>query len=130
MVNDPIGDMLIQIKNAAAAGKRLVELPASRVKLALARILVKEGYLTSVAVAGDKPKTLLRIGLKYTDKTSAIAGVKRISKPGLRFYVGSREIPTVVGGLGIAVISTPQGLMTGTEAKKSRLGGELLCEIW
>lgn len=130
MVNDPIGDMLIQIKNAGSAGKRSVELPASRLKLALAQILVKENYIASAEVVGDKPKTLLRLGLKYSDKTPVISGVKRVSKPGLRFYVGSREIPAVVGGLGIAVLSTPQGLMTGTEAKKKRLGGELLCEIW
>lgn len=130
MVNDPIGDLLIQIKNAAAAGKRSLELPSAKIKLALAQILVKEGYIVLAEEVGMKPKAKLRIVLKYNDKMPAITGVKRMSKPGLRLYVGRQQIPSVVGGMGIAILSTSQGIMTGSEAKKKGLGGELLCEVW
>lgn len=126
MVNDPIGDMLIQIKNAALAKKDVIELPYSKLKKALGEILVREGYVTSVSKVGDDPKASLRIGIA----AQAITDVKRISKPGLRWYVNRTNIPTVVGGMGIAILSTPAGLMTGKEAKKRGIGGELLCKIW
>ncbi len=130
MVNDPIADMLIQIKNAAMARRSFVELPSSKIKVALATILAKEGYITSVERIGSQPKYKLKIILKYEDDTSVITDVKRMSKPGLRVYVDRHRIPTVVGGMGIAIVSTPQGIMTGKNAKKRGLGGELLCEIW
>jgi small subunit ribosomal protein S8 len=126
MVNDPIGDMLIQIKNAAMAKKAVIELPYSKLKKALGDILLREGYVASVAKVGDDPKALLRIGIN----ASAITDVKRVSKPGLLWYVNKSNIPTVLGGMGISILSTPAGLMTGKEAKKHGTGGELLCKIW
>lgn len=130
MVSDPIGDMLIQIKNAGMAGKQTVVLPYSKMKFAVASILAKEGYIRSVTQTGSAPKYQLHIELKYQDAASAITDVKRMSKPGLRMYVKKQEILPVVGGLGIAIVSTPFGIMTGKEAKKRGMGGELLCEIW
>ncbi|MFZ5845345.1 MAG: 30S ribosomal protein S8 [Patescibacteria group bacterium] len=130
MVSDPIGDMLVQIKNAAFVGRRIVELPSSRLKKALAQILVQEGYIEAVEEVAGRPQAKLRLILKYSGKTPVLTGVKRVSKPGWRFYVGSRAIPEVLGGMGVAILSTPEGLMTGKEAKKRHLGGELLCEVW
>ncbi len=127
MVNDPIADMLIQIKNAALAGKPFVDLPYSKIKFAVAGILAKEGYVQSIEHAEGYR---LKILLKYQDNTSVITDVKRMSKPGLRLYVNKHNIPQVVGGMGIAIVSTPKGIMTGKEAKKRGLGGELLCKIW
>jgi small subunit ribosomal protein S8 len=126
MVNDPIGDMLIQIKNAALAKKDVIEVPYSKLKKALGEILMQEGYISSLAKVGEDPKAMLRIGIK----SAAITDVKRVSKPGLRWYVNKSTIPTVVGGMGIAILSTPAGLMTGSEARKMGIGGELLCKIW
>ena len=130
MVNDPIGDMLIQIKNAGLARKKTVILPYSHIKLAVAQILIKEGYIASAEKTGEAPKNQLKMVLKYDDDAPVITDVKRMSKPGLRIYVKSGAIPRVVGGLGIAILSTPKGIMTGAAAKKAKLGGELLCEIW
>jgi small subunit ribosomal protein S8 len=130
MVNDPIGDLLIQIKNASMAGKTSVEVPHSRLKMALCAILTKEGYIGDVSKTGKDPKSMLKIALIYQDKASVITGLKRISKPGLRWYVNKDEIPTVVGGMGVAILSTPDGIMTGKDAKKKGIGGELLCTIW
>ena len=130
MVNDPIGDMLIQIKNAAMVGKRVVDLPYSRIKYELASILAKEGYVDSVEKMGSEPKLMLRIINRFQGKAPVINGIKRISKPGLRWYVRKTMIPTVVGGVGVAILSTPQGLMTNKEAKKQGTGGEVLCEVW
>lgn len=130
MVNDPIGDMLAQIKNAVLARQKEIEMPFSKVKLAVAQVLVREGYLTQVEKVGQGPKFKLHIGLAYRFDAPTITDLKRQSKPGLRVYVACQKIPSVVGGLGIAVISTSQGIMTGSEAKKRGLGGELLCEIW
>lgn len=130
MVNDPIGDMIIQIKNAAMAGRRDVVLPYSGVKMALAQTLLKEGYITRVEKSGEAPKFQLRMTLAYHDDTPVVTNVKRKSKPGMRVYIGKHEIPMVVGGMGIAILSTPKGIMTGKEAKKLGIGGELLCEIW
>lgn len=129
MVNDPIGDMLAQIKNAAMAGKYVVELPHSRMKIQVAEVLVQEGYLTSAEPFGDKPKLMLRLHLKSED-ASALRDIKRVSKPGLRWYVTKDKIPQVLGGMGIAVLSTSAGIMTGSEAKKRGIGGELLCTVW
>lgn len=130
MVQDPIGDMLIQIKNAALARKAVIELPYSNMRLALGKILLDEGYITSIAKTGEDPKAGLRISVKYVDGIPTLTDVLRVSKPGLRYYINKHSIPTVVGGMGIAIVSTPQGLMTGKEAKKRGIGGELLCKVW
>lgn len=130
MVNDPIGDMIIQIKNAAMAKRRDVMLPYSGVKMALAQTLLKEGYITNVEKSGEAPKLQLRMTLAYNDDIPVLTNVKRKSKPGMRVYIGKHNIPMVVGGMGIAILSTPKGIMTGKEAKKLGLGGELLCEVW
>ncbi len=130
MVNDPIGDMLAQMKNAYMAGKAAVSLPHSKMKEAVARILAEEGYLASVAVGGEHPKKTLALSLRYDGTKPAITDVKRKSKPGLRVYRGAEAIPMVVGGMGTAILSTPLGVMTGKQAKKKHVGGELLCEVW
>lgn len=130
MVNDPIGDLLIQIKNASLAGKPNVELPYSRLKMAVSQVLKEEGYVADAVKIGESPKARLRLSLKYDGKVAAISDVKRKSKPGLRLYIPQNAIPTVVGGMGTAILSTSKGVMTGKEARKRGLGGELLCEIW
>jgi small subunit ribosomal protein S8 len=130
MVTDPIADMLSAIKNAALARRESVSVPYSRLKESLARVLAAEGYVGHVSVSGISPKQQLEIGIPYVDGIPAVADVKRRSKPGLRVYVGKRTIPSVSGGMGITIVSTPQGVMTGKEAKKRGLGGELLCEVW
>jgi small subunit ribosomal protein S8 len=128
-MTDPISDMLTRIRNAGRALLPAVEMPHSRMKESLANILKREGYVADVAVDGKTIKKL-KIQLKYQGKKSVIEGLRRISKPGLRHYVGATEIPRVLGGLGVAVISTPEGVMTGVQARKKNLGGELLCYIW
>lgn len=130
MVNDPIGDMLIQIKNAGAAKRKTLEIPYSGMKYAVATILVKEKYIEEAKKVGDNPKYRLLVTLRYDNGNSAITDVKRISKPGLRWYIDKGAIPTVVGGMGTAIISTSKGIMTGREAKRTGIGGELVCEIW
>jgi len=128
-MTDPIADMLTRIRNAGRAFLPTVQMPHSRLKESVANILKKEGYVAEVSVEGKTLKTIT-IRLKYQGKKSVIEGLKRISKPGLRNYVGSTEIPRVLGGLGIAVLSTSEGVMTGTQAKKKNIGGELLCYVW
>lgn len=130
MVNDPVGDMLIQIKNAYMAGKFTVVIPHSKVKEAVARILAQENYLGASQVQGEHLQKTLHLALRYEDSGPAMTDLKRKSKPGLRLYVGWNDIQSVVGGMGIAILSTPQGIMTGKEAKNRRIGGELLCEVW
>jgi len=126
---DPISDMLTRIRNAGRALLPTVEIPHSRVKESLANILKQEGYVSEVAVEGDTKKKL-KVRLKYEGKKCVIEGLKRISKPGLRNYVGATEIPRVRGGLGVAVVSTSEGVMTGVQARKKNIGGELLCYVW
>jgi len=126
---DPIADMLTRIRNAGRALLPAVEIPHSRVKESLAKILKQEGYVAEVAVDGATKKTL-KLVLKYEGKRCVIEGLKRISKPGLRHYVGATEIPRVRGGLGVAVVSTSEGVMTGFDARKKNIGGELLCYVW
>src|SRR5689334_20002320 len=121
---DPISDMLTRIRNAQRALLPTVELPHSKIKESIAGILKKEGYVIDVAVEGKGFKTL-KLKLKYQGKKSVIEGLLRVSRPGLRRYVGATEIPRVRGGLGVAVVSTPEGVMTGTAARKKNLGGEL-----
>jgi small subunit ribosomal protein S8 len=126
---DPISDMLTRIRNAQRALLPTVELPHSKIKESIAQILKKEGYIAEVAVEGKGLKTI-KLRLRYQGKKSVIEGLRRISRPGLRRYVGATEIPRVLGGLGVAVVSTPEGVMTGTTARKKNLGGELLCYVW
>jgi small subunit ribosomal protein S8 len=128
-MSDPISDLLTRIRNGGRALLPAIELPHSRIKESVAKILKTEGYVTEVTVAGETKKTI-RIRLKYNGKKSVIEGLKRVSKPGLRKYVGSTEIPRVRGGLGVAIVSTPEGLLTDAQARKKNLGGELLCYIW
>lgn len=130
MVNDPVGDMLIQIKNAYMAGKSVVVLPHSKLKEAVAKILMQEGYVLSVSAVGEQVKRSLELRLRYEGSVPALTDLKRKSKPGLRVYVGSHAIPTVVGGMGIAIVSTPLGIMTGKQARNKHIGGEVLCEVW
>ena len=132
VVNDPIADMLTRIRNAQVAKHDTVELPASKTKMAIARILLEEGYIKSVENIADGVQGTIKITLKYTDgkSTPVIAGLKRISKPGLRVYATCEEMPKVLGGLGMAIVSTSKGLMTDKEARKNNLGGEVLAYIW
>ena len=128
-MTDTISDMLTRIRNASRVLLPTVEVPHSRMKESIAQILKREGYVAEVSVAGKVPKTI-KLKLKYEGKRSVIEGLRRISSPGLRRYVGATEIPRVRNGLGISVLSTSQGVMTGTQARKSNLGGELICYIW
>ena len=128
-MTDPISDMLTRIRNANQALLPWVELPHSKIKESIAGILKREGYISEFAVEGKIPKKI-KLKLKYQGKKSIIEGLKRISTPGLRRYVGSTDIPRVRGGLGVAVLSTSEGLMTGVQARKKNLGGELICYVW
>ena len=128
-MSDPISDLLTRIRNAGAAQLPTVELPHSRIKESVAKILKSEGYVTDVAVEGETKKKL-KLRLKFNGKKSVIEGLKRVSSPGLRRYVGATEIPRVRGGLGVAIVSTSEGLLTDQQARKKNLGGELLCYIW
>ena len=128
-MNDPISDMLTRIRNANNALLPLVDVPHSKLKEGIAGILKREGYIQDFSIDGQLPKTL-KLKLKYQGKKSVIEGLQRVSTPGLRRYVGSTDIPRVRGGLGVAVLSTSEGLMTGNQARKKNLGGELLCFDW
>jgi len=128
-MTDTISDMLTRIRNASRVQLPTVEMPHSKMKESIAHILKKEGYVGEVSVEGKLPKKI-KVKLKYEGKKSVIEGLRRVSTPGLRRYVGSTEIPRVRGGLGISVVSTSQGVMTGTQARKSNLGGELICYVW
>jgi small subunit ribosomal protein S8 len=128
-MSDPISDMLTRIRNAGRALLPAVELPHSRMKESVAKILKSEGYVADVAVEGATIKKL-KIRLKYQGKKSVVEGLKRVSRPGLRRYVGATEIPRVLNGMGVSIVSTPEGVMTGAQAKKKNLGGELLCYVW
>ncbi|MDD6882673.1 MAG: 30S ribosomal protein S8 [Eubacteriales bacterium] len=131
VVNDPIADMLTRIRNALVARHDAVTLPASNMKKALAKILLDEGYIKSVDFIDDGLQGQIKIVLKYAQgKESVIKGLKRISKPGLRVYAKNDEIPKVLGGLGVAIISTSQGVMCDREARKAGIGGEVLAYIW
>ena len=131
VVNDPIADMLTRIRNAQIAKHDVVVLPASNTKKAIAKILLAEGYVKSVDFIDEAPQGSIKIALKYVNgKQPVIAGLKRISKPGLRVYARAEELPKVLGGLGIAIISTSKGLMTDKEARKEMIGGEVLAYIW
>ena len=132
MMTDPISDMLTRIRNAAKARHARVELPSSKLKVEIARVMKEEGYISTYKIVDDgKTRKALRVFLKYSpDKKSVITDLKRISRPGSRRYVGAQKIRTVVGGLGISILTTPRGVMTGRHAHKEGVGGELLCSIW
>jgi small subunit ribosomal protein S8 len=131
MNTDPIADMLSRIRNSLVARHDFTEMPASRAKVALAEVLKKEGYLGDFEMKENGNHKQLRIHLAYTPTGEpVIMGLQRISRPGLRVYAAKREIPRVYGGLGIAVLSTPQGVMTGQEARRRGVGGEVLCYVW
>jgi small subunit ribosomal protein S8 len=132
-MTDPIADMLTRIRNANVAFHDEVAMPSSKVKEALAGILKQEGYIEGFAVENlsDKPGKKLTINMKYTpDRQRTISGLKRVSKPGLRVYTKSSDVPRVLGGMGVAILSTNQGLMTDREARQRRVGGEVLCHVW
>ncbi len=131
MISDPIADMLTRINNGIMARQKQVVMPGSKVKVAVARILKEEGFIRDFEVTKDAPQPQLRVVLKYDrDRKSVVGGVKRISRPGRRVYVGRKEIPWVLSGLGISILSTPQGIMTGQKARRQGLGGEVLCYVW
>jgi len=129
-VNDPIADMLTRIRNAIMADHDCVLVPSSKIKLSIIKILEEEGFIDRYEVLKGKPQSMMKINLKYTDGQPAILGLERASKPGLRVYAGRREIPRVYGGLGITILSTSKGIMTGQEAWRQHLGGEILCYVW
>ena len=130
-ISDPIADLLTRVRNAHMAGKETVDIPHSKMKAEICRILKKEGFVSDYTTEGQDGKRQLRVYLKYgVEAEPGIQGLKRVSKPGLRRYVRSTEIPRVLGGLGIAVISTSRGLLTDREARKAKVGGELLCNVW
>ena len=128
-MNDPISDLLTRIRNANRALLPVIDVPHSKIKESIVGILKKEGYITDFAVEGKVPKTI-KVKLKYQGKKSIIEGLSRVSTPGLRRYVGATEIPRVRGGLGVAVVSTSEGLLTDVQARRKNIGGELLCYVW
>ncbi len=130
VLSDPISDFLTRIKNASRSAKDESLAPFSKLKAEVARILQEEGYIWSYEVVSVDEKPQIKVKLKYQGKTPAITDVKRVSKPGLRKYVGVDEVPRVLGGLGISILSTPQGVMTGARARKAKVGGELLALVW
>jgi small subunit ribosomal protein S8 len=128
---DPISDMLARIRNAGSALQPAVEVPHSKIKESIANVLKQEGYVSAVDVFSPAPsRKSIKLQLKYQGKKTVLEGMRRVSSPGRRVYVGASDIPRVRGGLGIAVLSTPEGVMSGAMAKKKNLGGELLCFVW
>jgi len=131
MLTDPISDMLTRIRNASLNLQRHVVMPSSTLKVEIARILAEEGFIGEYVVTDEKPQPSLILALKYTGKGNpVVTGLRRISKPGRRLYAGYREIPWVRSGLGINIVSTPKGLLTGRQARRAKVGGEIICEIW
>jgi len=129
--SDPIADMLARVRNAILVGHSHVVMPSSKMKVEIARVLKEEGYIRNYEVIHDGPRSTLRVWLKYTeDKSPVISGLSRVSRPGRREYRGRREVPWVMSGLGIAILSTPLGVMTDQQARRSRVGGEILCQVW
>jgi small subunit ribosomal protein S8 len=130
-LTDPVADMLARIRNAISARHQKVDMPASKLKLEIARILKEEGYISNFKATEEEGHKILRIYLKYGNNNEAvISNVSRVSRPGYRVYVRRTEIPRVLGGMGINILTTPRGVMTGSRARKEGLGGELLCEVW
>ncbi len=129
-MTDPIADMLTRIRNAIKSNHEQVEIPASNIKKSIANVLLSEGYVNDVKIIEDGLNGKINITLKYVDKKSVISGLKRISKPGLRNYASTADLPKVLGGLGIAIVSTSKGIMTDKQARQAGVGGEVLCAIW
>jgi small subunit ribosomal protein S8 len=130
-MTDPIADMLTRIRNGVSAKHDQVAMPSSKIKVAIAKVLKDEGFIRDFRVEADKIRPMLKIDLSYTGrKEPVLSGIKRVSKPGLRVYVQKREIPRVLGGLGVAILSTPEGVMTGQVARQKSIGGEVLCYVW
>jgi small subunit ribosomal protein S8 len=133
-MTDPIADFLTRVRNGITAAHETVDIPSSKLKRELARILKEQGYIRDFAIQAptpDRPAELIRVTLKYTDdRTSAISGLKRVSRPGQRTYVGHGEIPRVLGGMGTAIVSTSRGVMTGHEARQAGVGGEVVAHVW
>src|SRR5689334_23017841 len=129
-VTDPIADYLIRIRNAISAGHEKVDIPKSRTKEAITKILKEEGFISNYKLQEDSRQGSIRIFLKYSDGTSVITGMKLVSRPGCRIYSQKDDIPKVMGGLGIAIVSTSKGIMTGHESHKQGVGGEVLCQVW
>ncbi len=131
VMTDPIADMLTRIRNGNMVGHEKVDIPGSKIKRAIADILKQEGYIRDAEFIPDNKQGTIRVHLKYsTNNTRVITGLKRISKPGLRVYAGSEELPRVLGGLGIAIVSTSRGLMTDRRARQEKVGGEVVCYVW
>ena len=131
MTSDSIADMLTRVRNALAARHPKVDVPASKLKTEIARIMKEEGYITNYKVAEEGAKKTIKIYLKYgTDNRPVISEIERVSRPGCRVYVGQQNIPRVLGGLGINILTTPRGVMTGRAAHREKVGGEILCRIW
>jgi small subunit ribosomal protein S8 len=133
-VTDPIADMLTRVRNALMVGQIMVAVPSSKIKVEIARILKEEGFVDDYFVTDDKPQPVLRIRLKYTggrrSRTPVITGMKRVSSPGRRVYTRKNDIPWVLSGMGIAILSTPKGVITGQQARRLGVGGEVLCHVW
>lgn len=129
-LSDPIADFLTRIRNGVGAGKAEIKAPYSKIKAEIARILKQEGYITNYEIETTGKFPEIKITSKQVNRAPAITGLKRISRPGLRRYVGSDEIPRVLGGMGIAILSTPRGLLSGRDAKRQKIGGELLAYVW
>ena len=129
-VTDPIADMLTRIRNGIQARHPRVDMPSSKLKVEVARILKEEGYISNFKVGEEGKKKVLKVFLKYsTDGTNAIASLDRVSRPGRRVYVGAREVPRILGGLGVSILTTPRGVLTGKAARKAGVGGEVLCSV-
>ncbi len=130
-MTDPIADMLTRIRNGVSAKHDTVRMPSSKIKVAIAKVLKEEGFIRDFEIGAEGPRSMLKIDLSYTGrKEPVLSGIKRVSKPGLRVYVQKREIPRVLGGLGVAILSTPEGVMTGQNARQKSIGGEVLCYVW
>lgn len=129
-ITDAIADMLTRIRNAGAANHPTVDIPASKMKMSIADILLDEGYISKVEQIEDETQGIIRVTLKYANRKPVISGIKRISKPGLRIYANAKDMPSVLGGLGVAIVSTNQGLMTDKVARNKNVGGEVLAYIW
>jgi small subunit ribosomal protein S8 len=131
MMTDPIADLLTRIRNATGARKATVDVPWSRQKAEIAKVLAAEGYLEGTTIVEEQPRNVLRIALRYDERhVPAITGIKRISRPSLRVYVGVKDIPAVRKGLGVSVLSTPKGMLADRDARREKVGGEVICTVW
>ncbi len=130
MITDPIADMLTRMRNAITIRSEKVDIPASRIKLEIVKVLKEEGFIRAYKILKDEKQGVLRVALKYIDGNSVISGLRRISKPGCRVFAGSKEIPRVMGGVGIAILTTSKGILSDNTCRKEKVGGEVVCHIW